>query len=150
MSADRQPTAERLHSAALHLLRVVRTADEAMGLSPARASALSVLVFGGSCTIGALARSERVRSPTMTTLVNGLEEAGLAARRPDPDDARQVLVEATPAGRRLMRKGQARRVAVLQELLADLSDGDIATLDRAAHLIEEAIARRTPTTGPRR
>jgi DNA-binding MarR family transcriptional regulator len=145
MSVDRQPVADRLHSAALHLLRMVRTADEAMGLSPARASALSVLVFGGPCTIGTLARSERVRSPTMTTLVSGLEDAGLARRRPHPDDARQVLVEATPAGRRLMRKGQARRVAVLQDLLADLGDGDIATLDRAARLIEEAIARRAAT-----
>jgi DNA-binding MarR family transcriptional regulator len=141
MPTDRQRVADRLHSAAVHVLRLVRRTDEAMGLSPARASALSVLVFGGPCTIGTLARSEQVRSPTMTTLVNGLEDAGLVARRPDPDDARQVLVEATPAGRRLMRRGRARRVAALQELLADLDDDDVATLDRAARLIEDAIAR---------
>jgi DNA-binding MarR family transcriptional regulator len=78
----------------------------------------------------------------MTTIVTGLEEAGLAHRRPHPDDARQVLVEATPAGRRLMRKGQARRVEVLDALLAGLSERDLATLDRAATLMERAIADR--------
>jgi DNA-binding MarR family transcriptional regulator len=78
----------------------------------------------------------------MTTIVTGLEEAGLARRGPHPDDARQVLVEATPAGRRLMRAGQARRVEVLDELLAGCSERDLATLDRAARLVERAIARR--------
>ena len=44
-----------LHSAAIHLLRGLRAADRASGLTPARLSALSVLVFGGPCTLGELA-----------------------------------------------------------------------------------------------
>src|SRR5215510_2529732 len=39
--------ADRLHSAAIHLLRRVRKQDVATGEGPARLSALSVLVFGG-------------------------------------------------------------------------------------------------------
>ena len=40
-------TADLLHSAALRLLRRARTADREMDLDGPRASALSVLVFGG-------------------------------------------------------------------------------------------------------
>ena len=40
--------ADRLHSVAIHVLRHARTADTAVGMSAARLSVLSVLVFGGS------------------------------------------------------------------------------------------------------
>src|ERR671910_670106 len=70
MSSDRQALADRLHSASLHLNRAVRRIDAEMGLTPARASALSVLVFGGRRTIGQLAADEGVRSPTMTALAD--------------------------------------------------------------------------------
>src|SRR5262245_11051379 len=100
MSVARREVAGRLHSAAIHLLRVARTVDGESGLSPSRLSALSVLVFGGPRTIGGLATAEAVRSPTMTQLVNGLESDGLVRRRPaSTGDGRRVVVEATPAGR---------------------------------------------------
>jgi len=44
---DVAAVADRLHSAAIHLLRRVRKQDAASGEGPARLSALSVLVFGG-------------------------------------------------------------------------------------------------------
>ena len=58
--------AARIHAAALHLLRRLAQEDRATGVSPARLSALSVLVFGGPRTIGALAAAEGVTPPTMT------------------------------------------------------------------------------------
>src|SRR6476660_610943 len=106
MTADLQTVADEVHSAALHLVRAVRTVDSAMALSPARASVMAVLVFGGPATIGELARAEGVRSPTMTAIVNGLEADGLAQRRSSANDARQVRVAATAAGRRLLRQGR--------------------------------------------
>jgi DNA-binding MarR family transcriptional regulator len=148
MSVDRQEVSDRLHSAALHLVRTVRSADAAMGLTPARASVLSVLVFGGARTIGGLARGEGVRSPTMSLLVNGLERDGLAHRVPGGQDARQVLVRATPKARRLLQEGRQRRVRLLRELLADLGDEDLVVLDRAATLVEAAVADHPgPATG---
>jgi hypothetical protein len=45
MSSDALEAADRMHSAAIHLLRRVHTVDAEMGVSRARASALSVLVF---------------------------------------------------------------------------------------------------------
>ena len=66
---DPATVADHLHSAAIHLLRLVRRRDAETGLSPARLSALSVLVFGGPRTVGDLAADEQVRSPTMSRLV---------------------------------------------------------------------------------
>lgn len=111
-----------------------------MGLTPARASALSVLVFGGPRTVGGLAAAEGVRSPTMTALVSGLEADGLVRRRPARDDARQVIVEATPRGRRILSQGRQRRVARLERMLAGVSAADIAVLARAAELMEAAAS----------
>ena len=49
--------ADRLHSAAIHVLRYLRTEDEALGLTAPKLSALSVLVFRGPLTMGELAKA---------------------------------------------------------------------------------------------
>jgi DNA-binding MarR family transcriptional regulator len=137
VSVESRDVAGRLHSAAIHLLRVARTVDGESGLSPSRLSALSVLVFGGSRTVGDLATAEGVRSPTMTQLVNGLEDDGLARRRPaSTGDGRRVVVEATPAGRRILRRAQARRLDVLAALLATAGDDDLTVLDEASAILD--------------
>ena len=76
--------ADRLHSAAIHLLRSLRREDDAVGLSAPRLSALSVVVFAGPITLGALAAAEQVRPPTMTRLVQALEAEGLVERLAAP------------------------------------------------------------------
>ena len=128
--------ADRLHSAALHLLRRLRTEDDALGVSPPRLSALSVVVVAGPIGIGALAAAEGVAAPTMTRLIDGLERDGLVRRRPDPTDARGVLVETTAAGKRILTKGRRQRVRTLAEVLAGLTSGELAAIGRGAELIE--------------
>lgn len=143
-----QEVTDRIHSAAVHLIRTVRVVDGAMGLSPARSSVLSILTFGGPRTIGALAKAEGVRSPTMTSLINGLEADGLVRRTPGHDDGRQVLVEATDRGQRILERGRRHRVERLQELLGHLDDSDLAVLNKAASLIEACLASAIgPATG---
>ena len=132
--------ADRLHSAAIHLLRRLRVEDKAIGLSGPRASALSVIVFRGPVTMSALAEAEEVRPPTITRLVAGLERRGLVRRVSDSRDGRVQLVEATAAGRRLLNKGRARRVARLAEGLAQLSKDDQHLLARAAELMDRLAA----------
>src|SRR5215472_14325726 len=75
--------ADRLHSAAIHLLRRLRREDDASGLPAPQLSALSVIVFAGPVTLGELAAAEQVRPPTITRLVDKLEAAGLAERASD-------------------------------------------------------------------
>ena len=128
-----------MHSAAIHLLRTVRREDSATGLSPARLSALSVLVFGGPRTVGELAAAEQVRSPTMSRLLAEMEAERLVRRRPSPADGRAVLVTATAKGKRLLHAGRARRVSALAERLRGLDADDVALLDRAASVIDGLV-----------
>ncbi|MGH7520532.1 MAG: MarR family winged helix-turn-helix transcriptional regulator [Gemmatimonadales bacterium] len=128
--------ADRLHSAAIHLLRRLRVEDKAIGLSGPRASALSVIVFRGPIAMGALADAEQVRPPTITRLVAGLERAELVRRFADRRDGRVQLVEATAAGRRLLEKGRARRVERLTSGIAGLTVEEQELLGRAAALME--------------
>ena len=137
-----QEVADRLHSAAIHLLRRAREQDDASGLSPARLSALSVVVFRGPLTLGELASAEGVRSATMTGIVNGLAADGYARRRPHADDGRAVLVEATPAGRRLLERARAKRIDHVAGKLCDLTDAELETLRRASELLEERFGLR--------
>jgi DNA-binding MarR family transcriptional regulator len=124
--------ADQLHSAAIHLLRGVRRVDAASGLPAAQLSALSVVVFGGPLSLGALAAAEQVRPPTMSRVVGALEAAGLVTREPDPGDARAVLIAATRPGRRLLAEGRRRRVEALAERLRALDDDERAALHAAA------------------
>ncbi|HET9675113.1 MAG TPA: MarR family transcriptional regulator [Gaiellaceae bacterium] len=135
-------TADRLHSAAIHLLRNVRASDVETGLSPARLSVLSVLVFGGARTPSELAAAEQVRLPTISALVRGLEEDGLVRRAPDPDDGRAVRLSATAKGRRILQSGRERRLDNLEELLEPLSREELRTLAEASEILERAISGR--------
>ena len=135
--------AERLHAAAIHLLRRLRRQDDAMGLTPARASALSIMVFGGRVTIGQLAQAEQVSAPTMTRLIVGLERDGLVRRQDDPDDGRIVWLEATAKGTRILHEGRRRRVEALAAALATLDPAERDTLGQAADILERVLADRS-------
>jgi DNA-binding MarR family transcriptional regulator len=132
------PTADQIHSAAIHLLRALRRADEATGLSGPRLSALSVVVFGGPFTLGELAAAEQVRPPTMTRLVTALENTGLVERRSDPTDARLTRISATSRGRKLMQRGRQARIEALVDRLDQLSSAEVDLVRRAAPLLEKA------------
>jgi DNA-binding MarR family transcriptional regulator len=133
--------ARDLNSAAIHLLRGMRAADRASGLTPARLSALSVLVFGGPSTLGHLARTEDVSGPTMTRIVDGLVNLGLATREEHPESARQVLISPTQAGVDLMQAAAGRRVDVIVAALAALPTGDRRAIVAAAPSLRELSAR---------
>jgi len=129
-----------LNSAAIHLLRRLRKEDRALGISAARLSALSVVVFGGPLTLGELAAAEDVTPPTMTRLVAALEAEGLIARASDPGDGRVVRVRATAKGRRVMERGRARRTESLAAQLAALSPDQLDTLEHATAILEALTA----------
>ncbi len=136
------PIADRLHSAAIHLLRRLRRTDEATGLSPARLSALSVVVFAGPRALGELASIEQVRPPTMTHLVRGLEQQGLVRRESDDDDKRVARISATQKGRQLLKRGRQLRLRGLTERILTLDASDVAALEAAIPIIERLSEER--------
>jgi DNA-binding MarR family transcriptional regulator len=142
LSIQHVEAADRFHSAAIHALRHVRREDPTTGLSPARLSALSVLVYGGPRTVGELAAAEQVRPATMTRIVQSLERDGYVRRDSDPADGRVARLQATPKGKRVMQQGRQRRVQNLANLLAQLSPEEVAHVQEAAELVETALAQK--------
>jgi DNA-binding MarR family transcriptional regulator len=144
---DLDDAASALNSGAIHLLRGLAAVDRQAGLTPARLSALSVIVFGGPRSLGALAAAEGVAGPTMTRIVDGLVSAGLAQRAPDPRDGRAVVIAPTAAGDSLMRAAAGRRIAAIAAALATLPAADRRRLVAAAGLLDQvatAVRERSP------
>jgi len=133
---DSMAVADQLHSAAIHLLRRVRRHDPDSGLSAARLSALSVIVFGGPITMGELARAEQVQLPTISRLVASLEHDGLVCRAIPSSDRRVVSVQATGQGRQVLTEARERRIRDLGQQLQSLPPRDLDTLRRAAVILE--------------
>ncbi len=103
-------------------------------------SALSVVVFGGPISLGRLAEAERVRPPTMTRTVQGLDASGLVSREPDPNDGRIVNIRATARGTEVLQAARSRRVAALASALRPLGEPDLRTLERSAELLEQVVS----------
>lgn len=132
--------ADRLHSAAIHLLRRLRVRDLASGVGPAQLSALSVLVFGGPRSLGELAEAEQVRPPTMSRIVAGLERDGLV-RRHVTEDKRRVRLEATSKGTKMLWEGRRRRVDSLAAAVQSLTSSEVRELGALTQLLEQVLKK---------
>jgi DNA-binding MarR family transcriptional regulator len=134
---------DRLHSTAIHLLRQVKVQDAATGLAPARLSALSVLVFGGTMSLNELAKAEQVRPPTMSRIVDALESESLVRRTVNQQDRRAVVLEATEKGTAILWQGRKRRVKFLAKHLSRLSETEHKKIEDAITAIQKAMARQS-------
>src|SRR5438270_14099534 len=137
---DAAEIAERLHSAAIHLLRRLRVTDRASGIGPAQLSALSVLVFGGPRSLGELADAEQVRPPTMSRIVAGLQRAGLV-KREATEDGRRVRLVATAKGAKILWEGRKRRVESLANALALLGEAERGRLRGLVDLLPKIVRK---------
>ena len=131
--------ADRLHSAAIHLLRRLRKQDAASGVGPAQLSALSVLVFAGPKTLGELAAAEQVKPPTMSRVVAGLKRSHLIEITRDSRDARRMHIRATAKGALLLQQGRQRRVEYLAQHLGSLTTSELTKLSAVAGILERLL-----------
>ena len=138
-TVDATELAARLASLSTVLQRHLSRADAGEGLTRARLSALALLVLGGPRTLGDLAAAEHVRPPTMTRLIHAMEADGLVTRRPNPDDARSVVIEATSKGVKQLEQGRARQIAPLAETISDLDRAERLQLEDAADLLGRVL-----------
>jgi DNA-binding MarR family transcriptional regulator len=132
---DLTSIADRLHSAAIHLLRRVRRTDPETGVSAAQLSALSVLM-GGPRTLSELAAAEQVQPPTMSRLVTEMQRVGLVRRSRDRGDARVVWVHWTRRGQSVLRRGRELRIATLERRLRTLTVEQQRTLGEALDIVD--------------
>ena len=124
------PDTSLTDSAARLRLAIVRTArrlrqeaaTEVSGLTPSEIAAI-----------------ERVKRPTITRTLVCLEREGLIDRAPDPADGRSSLISVNGAGRERLRRLRGRKNAYLARRMKHLDGADVATLERAAEILEDML-----------
>ena len=136
-------TATDLRMATFRLARRLRCARAADLISDTQLAVLAELRMNGRRTISTLAERERVTAPSMTSIVNGLEEQGYVARTPDEDDRRRVQVDITPAGVEIVVETIRRRDVLLADMLreVDYTEAELATLREASALMRRVVER---------
>lgn len=129
--------ASSLRLSVMRLARRLRQERRDDDLSLNQLAVLGTLLRNGPTTVGELAISERIKPPSMTRTVVGLEAAGLVERRPHVTDGRQIVVHLTSAARRVILDDRRRRNAWLAVRLAKLEPVERDALRNAARLLEE-------------
>jgi DNA-binding MarR family transcriptional regulator len=131
--------AHRLRPVIARLARRMR--QEAGGdLTPTQTAALATISLNGPLTPSELAAREKIQRPTATRVLALLEERGLIGRTADPADRRSSLVSSSAEGEALLADVRERKDAFLAERLDQLSDDDLAALNRAAEILERVLA----------
>ena len=124
MARSRIPPDEALVDEIVGLTRQtglrMRRRMAATGLPFGQSSCLFTLAKTGEIPATRLATEMGIRGPTMTGLLDTLEESELVRRRPSPDDRRVTLLSFTPKGRRLLQKVQRDLYAEWSGLLSDI------------------------------
>lgn len=127
--------------ATFRLARRLRSARAVDAMSDAQLAVLATLRMHGRRTITALAERERVTAPSMTSMINGLEEQGYVVRTPDAEDRRRVQVDITEAGTAIVAETIERRDELLAEMLGELdfTEAELATLREASALMRKVV-----------
>lgn len=132
--------ASALRVSVMRLSRRLRLERSSEDMSLTQLATLASIHREGSPTIGELAAIERVKPPSMTRVVNSLEDAGLVTRRPHDTDGRQVVVELTDLARAVLDEDRRRRDQWLARRLEELDGTERELLRRTAPLLDALAA----------
>jgi len=120
------------------MFRAVSDEMNGCGLSLARTKVLRRLHEQGPTRQNVLAADLGLAPHSITDIVDGLERAGMAERRPDPTDRRAKLVAITDAGEAGLDVANATRERLLKQVFGALSQEDLATFLRLLDDLDEA------------
>ncbi len=107
---------------------------------PAQAGCLHALAHADGMRQSDLAEVLLVSRPTVTTMMQRMETAGLVERRADTDDARVMRVHLTPEGRARAARMREIVLEVLELSLGSLSETDQAELTRLLEAVNANMA----------
>jgi DNA-binding MarR family transcriptional regulator len=105
--------------------------------------ALVVLASRGPQNAGTLADALGVHSSTLTRLCDRLVAKGLLARTESPGSRREVVLELTASGRRLVRSVTTRRRREIADVVARLTKSERSDIVRALQAFGEAAGEAT-------
>ncbi|HEY7397521.1 MAG TPA: MarR family transcriptional regulator [Gaiellaceae bacterium] len=136
---DAAPARTLAGELAPRLSRLVRLVREGQGVSRTQLSLLTSLRDAGPQRITALAASEHVTQPAMTTLVSRLEREEWVVRQADPSDRRAVQVVLTAEGREALAGLTAAAVDRLAGRIAALTPAERKRLEASLPLIDRLL-----------
>ena len=123
----------------VRLARRLRQVADAR-LTPSQHSVMMSIHRNGPLTLGELAEIERVAQPTISRVVAKLEGDGLLERLPDASDGRVVRVVVTTDGAKLLEAARSRKVAWIDDRLAQLTADERERLMAALPALERLQA----------
>lgn len=132
---DTDPDLDRLAQTLREMTLSFVRATRSPSMSRTAAATLGRLERHGAARVTDLARAEVATQPAMTGLVQRLEQSGLVARRPDPDDARASLIEITDTGRAALAARRAEQDAVIAGRLGALPPDQLDALRAVAPVL---------------
>jgi DNA-binding MarR family transcriptional regulator len=97
--------------------------------------ALAAAEEAGPCSLGALADALMVSTSSASRLVDRLATSGVLDRRPSEVSRREIVLEVTPKGRRLLRRHEASRRAVFAEVVARMNPAEVRALLRGLEAV---------------
>ena len=110
-----------------------------------QAKLLYLVALSGEMHMSTLVQRLGVSLSTVSGLVEKVVCQGLATRREDPADRRQVLVGLTPAGAAFIDRFRELNARQMRELLDDLDDAELDHLRSALAALTRAATRRSTT-----
>jgi DNA-binding MarR family transcriptional regulator len=87
----------------------------------------------------------RLAPPTVTPLINSLEEAGYIERLQDKSDRRVVLIKTTPKGDKLVEQAKEEVTEAIDKLVEYLGEDDsnemVRLLEKSYHFLSELVGK---------
>jgi len=145
-------TAGLLHRQATRLTRRLRATRPPNSPGLSKLGILARLREDGPATAKSLAGYLGLQPQSMTRLLSAMESAGLIQRHPDKTDRRQIRIELTAAGQRVLLDDLARRRERLaRSMMRLLTPAEMELLRIAAGLMDRvaaAVEAPAPSGGP--
>lgn len=108
-----------------------------MGVSAPEAHIISFVGLYGPSSVGELVRVFGYRKPTMTSMLNKLEQRGCLTRELNRDDRRSLLISLTDAGRLIADESRRRVEDLDQKIMRRVSRTDLEGFQKVLAAIAE-------------
>jgi DNA-binding MarR family transcriptional regulator len=151
VDASLREDAQALHRALAELSRAYQLRDRdricCYGLSVTQCYALEAMIRRDGLTVNDLSAELFIDKSTVSRVVRGLEEKGLVARRPHPEDGRAVILESSQQGRALYACIQEDILRQEEQILSEFDEAVRKEIPRLVAALARAAAGRVDTSG---